>query len=96
MEIIKKLLNWFKESNRSKHAFAGIIIFIAMCVVNAFIGIDITQNIINAILVVVIAMLSVEYKDHLYGGKFDCYDIIAGVSLVTVANIIVYLITKIF
>lgn len=96
MKTIKKILNWFKESNRYKHALAGVLIFIVMIVVNNFVGINTITNLFNSTLVVIISMLSVEYKDSLCGNKFDWYDIIAGVSLVIIVDIIVCLITQIF
>ncbi len=54
------LINWLKESNRSKHFLYAIPI-----------------GFIFTILAVVGCAFGMEYKDKLYGNKFDWLDLLA-------------------
>lgn len=62
MSIFKKILNWFKESNRWKHLLGGTIIGLGSnsiyCAAYAGLGIS----------------SALELKDKLWGGKWDWID----------------------
>lgn len=64
---MKKILNWFKESNRYKHLIGGIVI--GMCALSWY----------NAIYASAGVGLAMEYKDKAHGGDFDIID--AGLTL---------------
>lgn len=57
---MESLINWLKESNRSKHFLYAIPI-----------------GFIFTILAVVGCAFGMEYKDKLYGNKFDWLDLLA-------------------
>lgn len=59
---MKKILNWFKESNRYKHLIGGIVI--GMCALSWY----------NAIYASAGVGLAMEYKDKAHGGDFDIVD----------------------
>ena len=64
---MKKILNWFKESNRYKHLIGGIVI--GICALSWY----------NAIYASAGVGLAMEYKDKAHGGDFDLID--AGLTL---------------
>ena len=59
---MKKILNFFKESNRYKHLIGGIVI--GMCALSWY----------NAIYASAGVGLAMEYKDKAHGGDFDIVD----------------------
>lgn len=60
--MIKKIYNWFKESNRWKHLVGGVLIGLgaddAYCAAYASVGIA----------------AALEFKDKAHGGKWDWID----------------------
>ena len=65
---MKKILNFFKESNRYKHLIGGIVI--GMCALSWY----------NAIYASAGVGLAMEYKDKAHGGDFDIVD--AGLTFI--------------
>lgn len=65
---MKKILNWFKGSNRYKHLIGGIVI--GMCALSWY----------NAIYASAGVGLAMEYKDKAHGGDFDIVD--AGLTFI--------------
>lgn len=78
-EKLQKLFGWVKISNRPKHLVAGTLIFITMMIQGVVLDIRIGDVAVMAFSTVLIAALSVEYKDMLWGGKFDWLDVLATV-----------------
>lgn len=80
--------NWLKESNHDKHLIAGFIIFI----ISLLLSYSLTKNdyatLIISNFVVAACMATAEYKDKLYGGKFDWEDILAGMIPSIIADIL--------
>lgn len=68
---MKKIIEWYKKSNRYKHAATGGIIL----------AVFLFANLLLASGTVLVAMASAEYKDREHGGAFDWYDILAGMTL---------------
>lgn len=93
-KFIEKVITWFKESNRYKHAIAGLGVFSLTVIFNSILCVETFANVSNALIVVLIAMITAEYKDERWGGKFDLYDIIAGIVPVCIIYIIYVLIMK--
>lgn len=92
-KFIERVIVWFKESNRYKHAIAGLIIFICAIIFNNILDIERFANLTNALVVTVIAMIIAEYKDNLWNGKFDLCDIAAGmipVCIIYVTCVLLY------
>ena len=58
---------------------AGALIFITMMIQGVVLDIRIGDVAVMAFSTVLIAALSVEYKDMLWGGKFDWLDVLATV-----------------
>ena len=79
-DLIKKIIEWYDESNRKSHLFVGIVIFSMFLIYGGVSGMDDTTNVLNATLVTALAMATAEFKDEQYGGDFDCLDILAGMS----------------
>ena len=79
---MNKLISWFKQSNRYKHLYMGILIYIVYVLLT--IGLMLLTKDIVLISIVIASissithMISVEYKDRLQGNKFDYLDILAG------------------
>lgn len=92
MKTIKKVLDWINQSNRDKHFKVGSIAIIALLIFGGIIGLEPTANFINANVVIFLLMACVEYKDKLYGNKFDWTDIISGVIPAVVLDVIYLLI----
>ena len=65
---MKKILNWFKESNRYKHLIGGIVI--ALSALSWY----------NAMYASAGVGLAMEYKDKANGGDFDIVD--AGLTFI--------------
>lgn len=65
---MKKILNFFKKSNRYKHLIGGIVI--GMCALSWY----------NAIYASAGVGLAMEYKDKAHGGDFDIVD--AGLTFI--------------
>lgn len=59
---MKKIINWFKESNRWKHLVYGFLI-----------GLPI-PNILLGVYIILVVSTIVEFKDKQWGGKFDWID----------------------
>lgn len=80
--------NWLKESNHNKHLIAGLIILI----ISLLLVYTLTKNdyatLIISNFVVAACMSTAEYKDKLYGGKFDWEDILAGMITPVIADIL--------
>lgn len=80
--------NWLKESNHNKHLIAGLIILtISLLLVYTLTKNDYATLIISNF-VVAACMATAEYKDKLYGGKFDWEDILAGMTPSIIADIL--------
>ena len=77
---MKKLFNWLIESNRLKHIAAGAVITATTSLLTAFFVCDLCLIANNCFYVSLVAGLSVEYKDHLYGNKFDWLDVLATIN----------------
>lgn len=76
---MKKLFSWLLESNRLKHLAAGAIITASTSLLTALFVCDLILIANNCVYVALVAGLSVEYKDHLYGNKFDWLDVLSTV-----------------
>ena len=75
---MKKIINWFKQSNRYKHLLTGILIYIFYTVLLTLLNNSLLTSSIVGTISAITHMISVEYKDKLYGSKFDWKDILAG------------------
>ena len=77
MKIINNIIDWFKESNRWKHAIGGAIwAFLYTCV-----AVIIAHNIWGGFWLGLISSWGIasalEFKDEQWGGKLDENDILA-------------------
>lgn len=72
-------MNWLFESNRPKHVIAGSMIYIISFVLASLLyGKEYAlSNVIISLFVTLVAGICVEYKDKLYGNKFDWLDVLA-------------------
>lgn len=87
-KLIRIINDWYKESNRDKHCYAGGIIFATFLVFGIALGIAIIPNAIIATGATLATMMSAEYKDKEYGNLFDWKDILAGMTIPTLFDII--------
>lgn len=81
MKQLEKLFGWLKDSNRPKHIKYGLAIFIAMLATCLALGVTFARSAIVAFAATAIVAVAVDYKDHLWGGRFDWLDVIATVIL---------------
>lgn len=72
-------MNWLLNSNRYKHFAAGAVITATTSLLTAFFACDLCLIAYNCFYVSLVAGLSVEYKDHLYGNRFDWLDVLSTV-----------------
>lgn len=86
-------MNWLFESNRPKHVIAGSMIYIISFVLASLLyGKEYAlSNVIISLFVTLVAGICVEYKDKLYGNKFDWLDVLA-TCLEPIACVVVTLI----
>jgi len=65
------------ESNRWKHFVAGAFIYADMLSLCFVLNVQYVKGTIIALTATFIAACAVEYKDKLWGGKFDWLDVVA-------------------
>lgn len=91
---IKVLYEWLLQSNRLSHVKAGMLIFLLMIVFCFFfLDIKLDKSAIISSMITAITAVSVDYKDKLWGGKFDWLDIVATVLLPCMLTIICCVLT---
>lgn len=91
---IKVLYEWLLQSNRLSHVKAGMIIFLMMIIFCFFLlSISLGKSAIASLMTTAIAAMAVDYKDKLWGGKFDWLDIAATVLLPLMLTIICCVLT---
>lgn len=90
---MNKIIEWLKESNRYKHLMYGaistIIVFIVVLVILPLIPSNVITAGIMSFFIISAVAVGMEFKDKLYGNKFDITDIVCTVIL----SIILLLIT---
>lgn len=90
---IKVLFEWLLQSNRLSHVKAGTIIFFLMIGFSFFLlNISLGKSSIVSLMTAAIAAIAVDYKDKLWGGKFDWLDVAATIlipGLITLISIII-------
>lgn len=91
-QLLEKLFGWLKDSNRPKHIKYGLAVFIAMLATCLVLGVTFTRSAIIAFVATAIVAVAVDYKDHLWGGRFDWLDVLATVLLPGVITIGIILI----
>ena len=96
IDFIKKvgsiMYDLFIASNRWKHLIAGGIVYLAVMVsMSIWTPFDpVTwQCAFGSTIATLIVMLALEYKDKAHGGLFDCKDILAGVTVPIVGDIVI-------
>lgn len=65
------------KSNRWKHFVAGAFIYADMLGLCFVLNVQYVKGTIIALIATLIAACAVEYKDKLWGGKFDWLDVVA-------------------
>lgn len=86
--IIEKLFGWLKDSNRPNHVKYGFLVFLAMLVTCLVLGVNLASSLIIAFVATCIVATAVDYKDKLWGGKFDCLDVIATVLIPGIITVV--------
>ena len=79
--IIDKYLGWLKDSNHPKHILCGLLLYAAMMAVCLIMGNTFASSAIISLVATIIAAMAVDYKNKLWGGKFDWLDVAATVLL---------------
>ena len=79
--IIEKYLGWLKDSNRPKHMKCGTLVYTVMLLLCFMLGISLVPSAVIAFVATCIVAMSVDYKDKLWGGKFDWLDVVATILL---------------
>lgn len=91
---MKKIIDWFRESNRSKHLVAGIIVYVMMLAVPfmavGFITLPMVVGMaVGGMVATVIAMCTVEYIQKTLGHPWDWHDVLAGTIVPAVITLII-------
>lgn len=91
---IKVLYEWLLQSNRLSHVKAGMIIFLLMIIFCFFLlSISLGRSAIVSLMTTAIAAMAVDYKDKLWGGKFDWLDVAATVLIPCLITLILIITT---
>lgn len=80
-QLLEKLFGWLKESNRPKHIKYGLAVFIAMLATCLVLSVTLPRSAMIAFVATAIVAVAVDYKDYLWGGRFDWLDVVATVLL---------------
>lgn len=86
--MLEKWLGWLKESNRPAHMKAGALVYVVMLVVCLLLGVSVSSSMILAFVATAIVAVAVDYKDKLWGGKFDWLDVAATVIIPGVTTLL--------
>lgn len=89
MKLFNLIKNWFNESNRKEHMYLGTVIYIISLLFCLILSISIINCAIISTYTVLGCMVSVEYKDKLYGNKFDWLDIISGMIFPIIVSFVI-------
>lgn len=90
--IIEKYLGWLKDSNRPKHMKCGTLVYTVMLLLCFMLYISLVPSAVIAFVATCIVAMSVDYKDKLWGGKFDWLDVVATILSPGIITFIVVLI----
>lgn len=85
-------MGWLKDSNRPKHMKCGMLVYTVMLLPCFMLGISLVPSAVIAFVATCIVAMSVDYKDKLWGGKFDWLDVVATILLPGIITFIVVLI----
>lgn len=89
MKLFNSIKDWFNGSNRKKHMYIGTVIYIVSFIFCIILSLNVINCAIISTYTVIGCMASVEYKDKLYGNKFDWSDIISGIIIPIIISITV-------
>ena len=76
------------KSNRGKHLVAGGLIYAVMLGLCFVLNVQYVKGTIIALVATLIAACAVEYKDKLWGGKFDWLDVVATIFVPVIVSAI--------
>lgn len=85
-------MGWLKDSNRPKHMKCGTLVYAVMLLLCFMLGISLLPSVVIAFVATCIVAMAVDYKDKLWGGKFDWLDVVATILLPGIITFIVVLI----
>lgn len=78
--FFKKLVDWYRDSNRHIHAKLGAIIFIIMTLLCITMSVSLPHVLVISTITTLLVMIAVEIAQKRDGGLFDWSDILAGMS----------------
>ena len=81
------------KSNREKHLIAGALIYAVMLGLCFVLNVQYVKGTIIALIATLIAACAVEYKDKLWGGKFDWLDVVATILDPVIVSAILLIVT---
>jgi hypothetical protein len=82
------------KSNREKHLIAGALIYAVMLGLCFVLNVQYVKGTIIALIATLIAACAVEYKDKLWGGKFDWLDVVATILVPVIVSAILLIVTR--
>ena len=81
------------KSNRWKHLIAGGLIYAVMLGLCFVLNVQYLKGTIIALVATLIAACAVEYKDKLWGGKFDWLDVVATILAPVIVSAILLIVS---
>lgn len=81
------------KSNRGKHLIAGALIYAVMLGLCFVLSVQYVKGTIIALVATAIAACAVEYKDKLWGGKFDWLDVVATILVPVIVSAILLIVS---
>ena len=80
------------KSNRGKHLVAGALIYAVVLGLCFVLNVQYLKGTIIALVATLITACAVEYKDKLWGGKFDWLDVVFTILVPIIVSAIILLI----
>ena len=81
------------KSNRWKHLIAGGLIYAVMLSLCFVLNVQYLKGTIIALIATLIPACAVEYKDKLWGGKFDWLDVVATILVPIIVSAILLIVS---
>ena len=81
------------KSNRWKHLIAGALIYAVVLSLCFVLKVQYLKGTIIALAATLIAACAVEYKDKLWGGKFDWLDVVATILVPVIVSAILLIVS---
>lgn len=74
-QLIEKDFGWLKDSNHLKHMTEGVLVYAATMAICIMLGGGVSSSAVVSLATAFIVPVAVNYKDNLWGKRFDRLDV---------------------